>query len=300
MAEVTKITPDEIPLVCETQPLKVTRMGNVTEVQMCSFRNRKKYIQILPDRKYIYLTTGEVKEFKDKAVDRTDNTSSLRRSFKKLREIINANAAEPEKCRWVTLTYAENMTDTKRLYEDFDLFRKRFEYWNKKEGREKPEYISVVEPQGRGAWHCHVLFIFKEKAPFIENKTMAELWKQGFVNVQALENVDNLGAYLTAYLADIPIEEATAGQVGEVKEVNGKKYLKGGRLCMYPPGMNLYRSSRGIKKAHVEYMSRDRLDMSELGGMTYRRTVKITYEEGQPTFIDTMYYNKKRKDCQGD
>lgn len=234
MAELTKITPEEIPLHYEKVPLKVTSMGNVTEVQMCSFRNRKKYIEILPDRKYIYLTTGEVKEFKEKAIDRTDNTTSLRRTFKKLRELINANTVDTEKCRWVTLTYAENMTDSKRLYSDFDKFRKRFEYWNKKEGREKPEYISVVEPQGRGAWHCHVLFIFKEKAPFIENMVMANLWQHGFVNVQALENVDNLGAYLTAYLADIPIEEALPGQVGEVKEVNGKRYLKGGRLCMYP------------------------------------------------------------------
>lgn len=294
MPEVTKIAPEEIPFEHYNKPLKVTSMGNVTEVQLCSHRNRRQYIQILPDRKYILLATGEVKEFKDKAETRTDNTSSLRRTFKKLRELINANTTDPEKCRWVTLTYAENMTDPCRLYEDFDRFRKRFEYWNKKQGREKPQYISVVEPQGRGAWHCHVLLIFNEKAPFIENATMAQLWGNGFVNVQALENVDNLGAYLTAYLADIPIEEAQPGQVGEVKEVNGKKYLKGGRLYMYPPGMNLYRTSRGIKKPDVKYIRPDKLDRSELGGMTYRRTIKITYDEGQESFIDTQYYNKKR------
>lgn len=294
MPEVTNITPDEIPFKDYQYNLKVTSMGNVTEVQMCSHRNHKQYIQILPDRKYILLDTGEVKEFKEKAENRKDNTSSLRRTFKKLRELINANTENPDYCRWVTLTYAENMTDPRRLYTDFDGFRKRFEYWNKKQGREKPQYISVVEPQGRGAWHCHVLFIFNEKAPFIENSKLAEIWGNGFVNVQALDNVDNLGAYLTAYLADLPIEEAEVGQFGEVKEVNGKKYLKGGRLQMYPPKMNLYRTSRGIKKADVEYISPDKLDRSKLGGMTYRRTIKITYDDGQSSFIDTQYYNKKK------
>lgn len=294
MPELTVVTPQEIPIEYEQNPLKVTTMGNVTEIQLCTHRNRSQYVKILPDRKYIDLSSGEVKEFKEKAVDRTGNASSLRRTFKKLRELINSNTTDLEKCRWVTLTYAENMTDTKRLYTDFDKFQKRFVYWNNKEGRTKPEYISVVEPQGRGAWHCHVLFIFQEKAPFIENAKMAELWGHGFVNVRALENMDNLGAYLTAYLADIPIEEAQEGQVGELKEVKGKKYLKGGRLHMYPSDMNLYRTSRGIKKADVKYISSDKLDKSKLGGMTYRRTIKITYDEGQSTFIDTQYYNKKR------
>lgn len=291
MPERTVVTPDEIPIQYETIPLKVTSMGNITEVQMCSFRNTTQSIKVIPGKQYIVLETGEVKEFQQSET-RADNTGSLRRTFKKLREIINANTLQPENCRWCTLTYAENMTDTDRLYKDFDKFKKRFEYWNLKQGYQKPLYISVVEPQGRGAWHCHVLFIWEHKAPFIENAAFAALWGHGFVNVQALQDCDNIGAYLTAYLADIPLEEAKPGQVGEIKEVNGKKYLKGGRLHMYPPGMNLYRTSRNIKKADVKYISPDKLDVSQLGGMTHQRTIKLTYPEGQTTFIDTKYYNK--------
>ena len=48
------------------------------------------------------------------------------------------------------LTYAENMTDTRQLYEDYFRFWKRFTYWCKKNGHTKPEYITVQEPQGRG------------------------------------------------------------------------------------------------------------------------------------------------------
>lgn len=38
----------------------------------------------------------------------------------------------------------------------------------------------------------------------------------------------------------------------------GKKaVIKGARLALYPPGMNLYRVSRGIKRPKVEVMKRD-------------------------------------------
>ena len=43
----------------------------------------------------------------------------------RLRDLLNTNIADPSHCRWVTLTYKENMTDPKRLYTDFDKFNKR-------------------------------------------------------------------------------------------------------------------------------------------------------------------------------
>lgn len=184
------------------------------------------------------------------------------------------------------------MKDPERLYDDFRKYQQRFAYWCKKQGISKPEYISVVEPQGRGAWHCHIVYVWPTAAPYIPNKTLADLWGHGFVRVEALQDCDNVGAYLTAYLADIPLDEAQPGQVGEIKEVQGKKFLKGGRLVMYPPGMNLYRASRGIKKPVVEYHGSESLDVSKLGGLTYQSTVAIEFETGHKTYIDTRYYNK--------
>lgn len=267
---------------------------------MCSHRPRGGQIKKLTKDTYLDLSTGEVKEFKH-GENRKDNARALHETFKRLRSIINANTEHPECCRWITLTYAENMTDEKRLYKDFEKFNKRFQYWNSKENREKAEYIAVVEPQGRGAWHIHLLYIWEKSAPYVENKKLADLWGHGFVTVKALDkNCDNVGAYLTAYLADIPVEEAE-GICGEIKEVNGKKFLKGGRLTMYPVGMNLYRTSKGIKRASVEYGSPSDYDMEEFGKLTYRSTIKLTFDESvkageKPlsTYIDTRYYNKYR------
>ncbi|PBG07275.1 hypothetical protein BGU81_25390, partial [Clostridioides difficile] len=41
----------------------------------------------------------------------------------------------------------------------------------------------------------------------IPNSKMSELWKQGFTVTKKLDDVDNVGAYLTAYLGDISLDE---------------------------------------------------------------------------------------------
>ncbi len=52
--------------------------------------------------------------------------------------------------RMITLTYRENMTDTGRLKQDWDAFRRRM-------GKVKEfHYVAVVERQERGAFHIHV------------------------------------------------------------------------------------------------------------------------------------------------
>ena len=71
------------------------------------------------------------------------------------------------------------------------------------------EYITAAEPQGRGAWHLHCVFIFAGKAPYMENAVVRDCWKQGFVTVKRLDDVDNVGAYLTAYLGDMELSEAS-------------------------------------------------------------------------------------------
>ena len=115
---------------------------------------------------YVDKRTGEVKEFRH-SENRAESKTSVAQSLRKLRDLINANLTEPEKALWVTLTYRENMRDAKRLYEDFRRFWQRFRYYLNKHGHPSAEYIIAAEPQARGAWHLHCLFLFTEKAPFI-------------------------------------------------------------------------------------------------------------------------------------
>lgn len=135
---------------------------------------------------YVDKRTGEVKEFQHHS-NRAEDTASVSQSLRKLRDLINANLDDPESALWVTLTYRENMTDAKRLYEDYRRFWQRFKYYLNKQGYPPAEYIIAAEPQGRGAWHLHCLFFFPSKAPFIPNRDMEKLWGHGFTKTQRFE-----------------------------------------------------------------------------------------------------------------
>lgn len=203
----------EAPLYRHGIPLKVTEMGNITELKYISNANTECPILMLEGGEYMVKETAEIKECKHHE-KRTEQVISLKRTFRNLRNIINANCSEPWKVRFITLTYAENMQDTERLYKDFHDFNLRFQYHLKKNGYDKAEYIAVAEPQARGAWHMHVLYIWNCPAPFIPNSELADIWGNGFVNVRSLDSCDNVGAYLTAYLADIEVSDCPLSCAG--------------------------------------------------------------------------------------
>lgn len=242
-------------------------MGNIYEICYLQKKNNKITTQLLNKDYYVNLETGAVSECKH-IVNRADNKFQVGQSLKRLRDYINTNVVEPKNCKWVTLTYAKNMQDTKKLYNDFKNFIRRF-----KEQYGHIEYIVAMEPQSRGAWHCHCIILFDKVAPFIPNATIEKLWQQGFTKTTKLDNIDNIGAYLTAYLGDMEFTEENIQELEkqglkvsqmalkEVNEIEGiklkepKSFIKGGRLYMYPPKFNLYRISRGIKKPTKEFYS---------------------------------------------
>lgn len=228
----------------------VTVMNHLVEVQHMLHSNYRQHIQKIDKDRYYNIHTGEI-GFYEKSVTRQDNINSLRQTFKKLRYLINNNFIGDSNELHVTLTYKENMTCRERLMKDFDVFMKRLRYEFKTVS--KIEYVNVVEPQGRGAWHCHLLLKFVDvENIFIQNSLLAEIWSNGFVGIKALKGIDNIGAYLSAYLSDIDVtgeEEKLRDVEVEVKIVDGvpKKFIKGGRLNLYPPGMRIYRKSTGMK-----------------------------------------------------
>lgn len=249
-------------------PVKVTTAGNIVDVQYVEHRNSRQTILKLSSEEYMIVSTGEICKSK-KHETRQENIKELRKTFALARGLINANVTDVSKVRWCTLTYVENMTDTKKLYKDFRDFNKRFKRYCEKSGWSSPEYIVMMEPQGRGAWHAHLLYIWNDmQAPYISNEIFSELWGHGFVKIKKLDNVDNVGAYLTAYLGDMELNEAERVGVSiagcEVKLVDAvdddgkpilKRYVKGLRLSMYPSGFNMIRSSRGVKRPVSEMMS---------------------------------------------
>lgn len=292
--------------ILDGDTVRLKEMGNITEIMFSKKRSLGGYITKIDKDHYVDNRTGEFLEFKH-LENRAQDLANVAKSLARGRDILNANIVNVSYCRWVTFTYAENMTDSKRLLLDFQhcirSLRKTFGNF---------EYITAAEPQGRGAWHLHAVFIFDHKAPYMPNDVVAKAWKQGFVAVKRLDNVDNVGAYLTAYLGDMELSEVfsvfhenTIYSSG-VKEVdyvdeNGLKrtkyYIKGARLCMYPPGFHIFRWSKGIKKPDISFVSyKTAKEKASSAKLTFTKTVSL--EDVETTFKNTIqyeYYNSIRK-----
>ena len=292
---------NNLPKIDDYQAVKVKTAGNVIEIMARqSTAHKVPTTKRISASEYIDMRTGEIKGFKH-IENRSDDLKGIARTMALGRDIINSNIDDVAKCRWVTLTYSENMTDTKRLYNDFESFNRRAK---KRYGYSK--YIICAEPQERGAWHLHCLFIFDVHAPYMDNKTVAEMWKQGFVKVKKLDSVDNVGAYLTAYLGDIELNSDTQKKYnGIVKETQvdedgkklNKRFIKGARLSMYPPKFNIFRYSRNCKKPEIEYT--DYLTAKEKVRLAERTFSKgVVMIDTESAFCDTIlyeYYNTRRK-----
>lgn len=290
----------------------VTKMNHIVEVQHMEKMNSQNNIKKLDKDRYLEISTGEIKEF-NHIENRQQSYNSLRQTFKKLRYLINNNFIGNQNELHITLTYEENMTDTKRLYTDFNKFIKRLKYSYK--DKTTIDYISVIEPQDRGAWHAHCLVRFNElEKIFIPNKfdknkvpinaPLYDLWGHGYVTIKSIQEVDNIGAYLSAYLTDIELTEDNAlkamqnGNTIEVKNVEGqeKKFIKGGRLHMYPPGMNMYRKSKGIIPPEREKMSFKKIKKI-VGSAQPHYEKKYEIEDSSTEFTNTisyLQYNTKR------
>ena len=325
----------ENPLFFEQNtPVKVTTMGNIIELQMMQKKNFGCSILNIDKDHYIDLKTGELKE-KKHIENRGESAVSMRATLKRIRELVNTNVTDPSKCLWCTFTYAQEdktpMTDLKRLYGDYKRFWTRFKRYCDKMGYPEPDYLAVAEPQGNTSWHLHTFFVWNEKAPFIPNdadtlkrmkfvpdgtKTMADLWEQGFTSTKSLNDCDNIGAYFSAYLGDMPLDEVEAlpeserhkavscastielkkfvDERGTVKE---KKFLKGGRLYLYPPGMNIVRKSKGIKDPEVEMMTQKNAQKKVSAATeTFSCEFEILDDDGVViNAISKRYYNTKRQ-----
>lgn len=283
-------------------------MGNIYEIDYCSRRNIIPNIRLLDKDHYLNIKTGEVIDCKH-IENRSENKFQVGQSLKRLRDLINTNVVDTRYWKWITLTYAKNMTDTKQLYKDFEKFIKRVRY---RFNKFNIEYIIACEPQARGAWHIHLLLGFDKIAPFIPNATIEELWGHGFTKTTQLDNIDNVGAYLTAYLGDMELTEEnvsllmksglelTKNDIKEVSEIDGiklkepKSFIKGGRLYMYPPKFNLYRASRGMKKPTITKMPY--YDAKKKVGSlkpTYTSCINIT--DTNNNFSNQYYYEYYNK-----
>lgn len=292
---------DEVTLITYNSWLK--------EILYVKNKNSKCRVKLLPNHMYQNIETGEIKPCKQQIENRSQGKDSLRKTFRKIREAINTNCTDVRKCKMVTLTYKEIMTDTKKFDSDINKFVKKFNY---RYG--KSENIKVCEVQSTKSLHSHIVFVWPDVAPYIDYDDVIRMWGKGFVKVSPLYgNVDNLGAYFTAHLSDLPVDECdmTYEEICKkklfVKEVyldaetgkelkNPKYYVKGARLDLYPPNFRIFRPSRGLKKPIKEKMEhRQALKKVDSDEPTFESAIQVLDSDGNElNVIVRKYYNSRR------
>lgn len=253
--------------------IKLTDCGSTALVTHCPFLppdpKRPRIMRV--NKWFYYVTTSEeFRPYREKSATKGDNLESVRRSFNRLKAIINCNYETPESVRYITLTYEENMQDNDRIRVDMRYFvrnmKRRFGVF---------EYLYVKEKQQRGAWHMHAVLFFSGEAPYMPNTAdehpVRDAWGHGFVNVKGFAgDINNLGNYLCAYLTD-----------------DRETSKKGARLCNYESGIRLYNCSRGVKRPVVRHLTyRDYLDF-----VTDENNVLIS--DGESVIFDSSVEPKK-------
>lgn len=126
-------------------------------------------------------------EFDNTLKDRQNN---MQKSRNNLRRLITANFDENSK--FITLTFKDNVTDVKVANYEFMKFIQRLRY---RYGKFK--YVAVVEFQKRGAVHYHMM----SNINYIENNELRRIWGHGYVKINSITHVDNVGAYMIKYMS---------------------------------------------------------------------------------------------------
>ncbi len=93
--------------------------------------------------------------------------------------------------KFITLTFRENLQDVKECNKLFKQFIQRL-----KRKYTDLKYLAVIEFQERGAVHYHLLC----NIPYIEQKELQSIWGNGFIYINAITHVDNIGAYVVKYM----------------------------------------------------------------------------------------------------
>ena len=170
--------------------------GNVVEMTTYERGYFKNYHEVKKIGRSSKDTTDE-----DKALNRE---KVLQRARSRVRRLACAN---PQLNKFFTLTFADNVTDLKYANNQFCCFIKRLNRYLTKMHKDKVQYIAVVEFQERGAVHYHLLC----NLPYISANKLQEIWKNGFVKINKIDDVDNVGAYVTKYMSKDNADERLIG-----------------------------------------------------------------------------------------
>lgn len=270
-------------------------------------KHKKMHYRKISKDKYVDTDTGEVKKYQHN-VKKTQ--ASFNKSFSNLSDKICANFTGEDNELFVTLTFdglamtmdgldsigdfkfTKDMKHNKQVatYAKSKL-KAFFQRLNRKfnKGNCKLIHIVIMEPQGNGVPHYHVLLKLLNATTFkLSTMELERLWKQGEVNVESLKNITSLPAYFHVHLTDVPVEDAS-NQDKEDHEVvrravNGKEksFLKGARLQYFPHDINYFSTSKGLKVG-----KKSQVLGKQAREMIRERNLELSYREQYTSFSDS-------------
>lgn len=182
---------------------KVIVSGDIVEV----FEYSKGVFKGINGNKNGRRGNGDISE-EDKARNRE---ISLNRARKEFMRTVNANIGQYGDIRpkFISFTFAENVRDLKEANKIWGKFIKRLNYRVYGKKCSELQYGVVPQFQKRGAVHYHAIFF---NLPYIDNEELAEIWGQGFIKVNAIDDVNNVGAYVCRYMSSSFDDERLVGQ----------------------------------------------------------------------------------------
>lgn len=253
--------------------------GDTVEMTTANGQQEQK-IKVIKGKRYVNLETGEIHDMDTSNCNRLDNLKSTKQTMKKLRRLIAHNFTGGENQLWITLTYREHVINSEVVYKDFKAFIRRIRH-----SFGHVEYIAVIEPQESGRWHLHVL-MKNDTTLSIPNDVVATMWVKGFTKTKRLRRADKIGNYLIAYLSNL--------QIGD-KDSQSKATVKGARLYMYPKGIRIYRTSRGIEKPlEITTTKGELMETYKINSPpTFSRTTKHEIPHGVKEYTTEFYDNIK-------
>lgn len=233
---------------------KITVSGNIIEIT-----------------RYEKLNTKGGGARKGDGADREHNyQQSQRRRRNAIRQLICSNFDAGSK--FVTLTF-----DNDRPFDiqNVQACNKHFKLFVQRVRRKYPgfQYVAVIEFQdanGRGAVHYHMI----SNLPYIAKEELADIWQGGFVKINRIDKVDNVGAYVIKYMTSDMDDTRLQGE-------------------------NAYLHSRGLKEptelkswndAHVEAIREMEKELQEK-----TPSYSAKYESDSAGKIEYCQYNLTRK-----
>lgn len=203
--------------------------------------------------------------------DREHNyKQSQRRRRNAIRQLICTNFDSGSK--FVTLTFSDQVSIDIR---NVQACNKYFKQFVQRVRRRYPDfaYVAVIEFQdrnGRGAVHYHMI----SNLPYIAKQALMDIWQGGFVKINSIDKVDNVGAYVIKYMTEDMDDTRLQSE-------------------------NAYLHSRGLKKP-IELKSWDESTIPELREIEAQLQEKVPsysakYESTEAGHIEYYQYNLSRK-----